>query len=308
MSDQSIELTRAANLWDPLPRKFPPLAKAAYFEARPDRDLDQIGGLAEAKEEILTYACAVTHPEVYRRWGTVPPAALLLVGPPESGKTLLAGALALRTEMPFLAVSIPRLVLQLMHALPLVGPLLEGWVTMLAEMPRLTVLFREVDFSHVESMVSKRHQIPLEPFMDFVLEFIDRTIATESTQVVGSTSHPDALSPVFTEPGRFERIVAVEPSMPGDVAAALRIHAAEAEGRAGRPLFESVDWDKVAQARANGTIGSWLRLLHATLRRKARCEAASEHPGQVTTGDLIAEANRHKKSIAGMRAATGSYL
>ena len=115
MNDPSIEHQRALNLWEPFARKFPAIGKASSFAASPQRDVAQIGGLAEPKEEILTYACAATDPEVYKRWGTAAPSALLLMGPPESGKTLLAEALATRAGTPFLKVRVPRLILQTLH-------------------------------------------------------------------------------------------------------------------------------------------------------------------------------------------------
>ena len=57
-----------------------------------------------AKEEILTYAYAQTSPEVYGRWGTFPPSAMLMIGRRGSGKSLLAEALAAQTETAFVRV------------------------------------------------------------------------------------------------------------------------------------------------------------------------------------------------------------
>src|SRR5262245_26235021 len=111
-----LERKRAANLWEPFVRKFPPIAKACEFTASPAITFAEIGGLEEAKDELLTYACAATDPEVYERWGTFSPSGLLLIGPSGSGKTMLAAALAARTETPFLAIRVPRLALQILHS------------------------------------------------------------------------------------------------------------------------------------------------------------------------------------------------
>ncbi len=308
MRADDVQRKRAQNLWDPLPRKFPQLAKATRFEAEPGVDMDEIGGLAEPKEEILTYACAATDPEVYQRWGTAPPSALLLIGPPESGKSLLAEALATRTRTPFLKVLVPRLVLQMLHSAGSAGDLLQGWVEALADMPRFTVFFREVDFTRVETLVGRRPDVPVAPILDFVLELIDRTIDLESALVLGSTSHPDTVSPIFLEPGRFERAVSVHPVFPDDVVAALRLHAARAESRAGRTLFQDVAWADAVKRSEGLTIGDWVRLLHAVLRRKARCDAAHEDPTGVNTEDLIREVERSKKTAARLPTRTGAYL
>src|SRR5262245_51556860 len=127
-----LERKRAANLWEPFVRKFPPIAKACQFDPSPEIGFDDIGGLEDAKDELLTYACAATEPEIDARWGTVEPSGLLLIGPPGSGKTLLAGALATRTETPFLIIRSPRLVVQILHAGGKAGELLQAWQETLA--------------------------------------------------------------------------------------------------------------------------------------------------------------------------------
>ena len=64
--------------------------------------------------------------------------------------------------------------------------------------------------------------------------------------VVGSTSHPDTLRRAFVQPGRLERVVEVTPVFPRDIVETLTIHAAIAEKKAGRPLFDQVDWNFVS--------------------------------------------------------------
>ena len=83
------------------------------------------------------------------------------------------------------------------------------------------------------------------------------------------------------------------PSFPGDVIAALEIHAAQAEKRAGHPLFDPIDWKTVVGRHNAPSTGDWIRVMHAALRRKARCEAAGEtvfvalHSTQVRGEDLL---------------------
>jgi SpoVK/Ycf46/Vps4 family AAA+-type ATPase len=306
--ETEAERKRAENLWTPFARKVPPIARASRLEAWPRIGFDSIGGLAEPKEEIQTYACAATSPEVYQRWGTIPPSGLLLIGPSESGKSLLAEALAVLTETPFLEVRVPRLVLQILHAGGQVGPLLEGWQETLAEMPRLTVLFKEVDFAQIQTLLQSRAAVPIGPVMDFFFELLDRTVALAPMLVVGTTSHPENISPALLEPRRFERVVHVSPIVPDDVVEALQIHAAGAERLAGRPLFDSVDWTDAVKRNPEASIGEWARLLRAILRGKARCDAADEQPGLVTTHDLIAEVERFKRTATRLPAKTGHYL
>lgn len=303
-----LERKRAANLWEPFVRKFPPVAKSCEFVSSPSRGFDEIGGLEEAKDELLTYACAATDPEVYERWGTFPPSGLLLIGPQGSGKTMLAGALAARTETPFLHIRCPRLALQITHAGGNAGELLKAWQETLAEIKRITVFFDELDFAHDPSLGAPRLDLPTTQLSDFLLELIDSTIGSTSTLMLGSTSRPDTLSPVYFEPGRFERIVSVIPIVPADVIAALLLHAVAAEKRAGRKLFDRIDWQRAIEQNRESSIGHWVRLMHAVLRRKARCDAADDKPGLATTDDILAEVDRFKKATGRLPVTSGRYL
>jgi ATP-dependent 26S proteasome regulatory subunit len=303
-----LERKRAANLWEPFARKFPPVAKSVEMSASPNIGFEDIGGLEEAKDELLTYACAATEPQIYARWGTFSPSGLLLIGPNGSGKTLLAGALATRVETPFLAIRCPRLVMQILHAGGKVAELLQGWQEVLNEIHNVTVFFDELDFAHDPSLGAPRFDLPTAQLSDFLLELIDTTIGVTDSLVLGSSSRPDTLSPVYFEAGRFERIVAVVPIIPSDVIEALLIHLAAAEKRAGRKLFEKVDWPRAIEQSRESSIGHWVRLMHAVLRRKARCEAAFESAGLVTTEDVLAEVDRFKKATGRLPVASGRYL
>ncbi len=308
MAAPQIQRDRAQNLWASYERKFPPVSKATALDPNPNLGFEEIGGLVSAKDEILTYACAVTDPEVYARWGTFPPSAILLLGRAGVGKSLLARALATRTKNAFLHVRVPDLVTEIVHFGGKLGELLEGWKRTLEEMPHVTVFLEELEFSRAHALGTLRADLPIGPIMDFLLDLLDRTIAAEGTLVVGSTSHPDTLRPAFVAPGRFERVVEVTPVYPDDIVAALKIHAASAVARAGRPLFEEIDWNTVVKGSSEISPGEWVRLLHAVLRRKARCEAAHEEVKPVSTQDLSKEAERARRAQNQLKAGAGNYL
>jgi SpoVK/Ycf46/Vps4 family AAA+-type ATPase len=308
VEDPAIPIERARNLWDRSMRKMPPLERAATLNPSPAVYSEQIGGLALAQEEVLTYACSMTNPDVYDHWGTAPSTGMLLIGQPGCGKKLLAEALATRAGTPFLHVRVPQLAIEVLHYGGKVGELLEIWAATLAEMGRLTVFFEELEFSQAQEIGARRTDLPIGPIMDFLQELVDRAIAAEGVLVVASTSHPDTLRPAFVSPGRFERVVEVSPSFPGDLVAALQIHARAAEKRAGRALFESVDWERVVRQHREASVGDWVQVLHGALRRKARCEAASEIVGPVVTDDLLAEADRFRRALDRLPRIGGIYV
>lgn len=308
-NDRAIELERAQNLWSSFVRKHEPHARATQLKADPGFDIGRIGGLAAPKEEILTYAYAATSPTVYENWGTHPPSGILLLGRRSSGKGLLARALASLTETAFLRVDVPRLVLDVVHSGGKANELIQGWSQVMEEMPQLTVFFDELEFSQAQEIGAHRGDLPIGPIMDFLLEIVDRTVAASNHLVVGSTSHPDTLRPALLSSRRFERIVEVNPSFPDDVVETLQIHAAGAEKRAGRTLFEGIDWRLVVGQTREAAPGDWVRILHAVLRRKARHEAAKEDFRPVSTADLKEEVERFKHAEERLRVPEGgNYL
>ncbi|MEE9608892.1 MAG: ATP-binding protein [Myxococcota bacterium] len=309
MEDPAILKERAQNLWASFGRKVESVAQATRIDPIPEFGLANIGGLEGPKEEIQTYACAVTSPEVYEHWGTYPPSGLLLIGRPGVGKSLLARALASLTHTSFLNVAIPRLVIEVIHRGGNVGELLNGWSQILSEMPPLTILFNELEFSQAREIGAHRADLPVGPVMDLLLDLVDRSIATEGCLVVGSTSHPDTLRHAFAMPNRLERVVEVAPIVPDDIVEALLIHASRAEKRAGHRLFETIDWREVVSHEREPSTGDWIRIMHAVLRRRARCEAAGESSEAVTTQELVEEVRRFRKATDRLRMPTsGNYV
>jgi len=304
MQEQAIRAERAQNLWSSFTRKIEPLGRGMCLEPTPTQDFAEIGGLDGPKEEVATYAAATTSPQIYQSWGTAPPSALLFIGQRGSGKSLLARALATQTGTSFLKIDVPRLVLDVVHAGKKAAELVGGWSDILEEMPPLTIFFDELEFSQAQEIGDRRPELPVGPIMDFLLEVIDRTI-TGDHLIVGTTSHPDSLREAFVVPGRFERVVEVTPRLPDDVVAALQIHVRQAEKRAGRSLFDPVEWPQVVGAGSGASIGDWVRILHAVLRRKARLEASGETPGLVTGPDFTHEIERFMQAQRRIRMPEG---
>ena len=269
-----------------------------------------MAGLARARQEILSYAAAITHPEVYARWGTMPAVGLLLMGARGSGKSTLARALATRLDSPLLEVDVPQLVLELLTRGAEIVQLAEQWEDLFGDIPLTTVHFEELDFERVHETGERRAGLPVGPILDFLLRLISQTAASPRVVLLGSTSYPDTVRPVFLSRRRFSRTVTVQPEFPEDHAAVLEAHAKLAEGRAGRTLFEPIEWRKLVEAQKDLSPGHWVEALHGALRAQAGREAAGESVPSVSGSAILAEAKALTATAlaTGAQPASGNYL
>ena len=301
---------RLTNLWQGLARKSPSLARCAHFDPAPSTPIDRVAGLARARGEILTHAAAITHPEVYSRWGTAPAVGLLMIGARGSGKSTLARALATQLDSPLLEIDVPQLVLELLTNGPELAQLAQSWDELFADFPITTVHFDELDFERMYDTGERRAGLPVGPILEFLLRLVSQTAASKSVVLVGSTSYPETVRPVFLSRYRFSRTLKIEPIFPDDHAAVLSAHAKSAEARAGRALFEEVDWKSLVQSHKGLTPGCWVEALHSALLSHARREAAGEDVPLVNGVAIKEEAGALAECAAATHAepTSGNYL
>src|SRR2546421_9317637 len=85
---------RIEDVFAKLGEKFGDLTGRVETDIKPSVSFDDIGGLAHAKTMVRGFAHALTSPELYQQWGVRPPQGVLLYGPPGTGESKLARALA----------------------------------------------------------------------------------------------------------------------------------------------------------------------------------------------------------------------
>src|SRR5438552_16873676 len=85
---------RLEDVFAKLGEKFGDLTGRVETQFRPTVTFDDVGGVRQAKAELRVIAVALTNTDLYSRWGIAPPKGLLLCGPPGTGKTKPAQALA----------------------------------------------------------------------------------------------------------------------------------------------------------------------------------------------------------------------
>ena len=182
-----------------------------------------VAGIDEAKEEVYEIIDFLKHPEKFRRLGGRVPRGVLLVGPPGSGKTLLAKAIAGEAGRPFFSIS--------------GSDFVEMFVGVGAS--RVRDLFKQakehapcIVFLDEVDAVGRRRGSGMggghderEQTLNAILVEMDGFESDLGVILIAATNRPDVLDPALLRPGRFDRRIVVDlPDVKGREAI-LRVHA-----------------------------------------------------------------------------------
>jgi len=227
-------------------------------ERRADVTYDDLGGMRSTIDALREMVeLPLRHPELFQRLGVDPPKGVLLHGPPGTGKTRLARAVANESEAQFFHIA---------------GPEIMGSAYGESE-KRLRELFEEaakaapsiIFIDEIDSIAPKRGQVAGEAEKRLVaqlLTLMDGIEARQNLVVIAATNRPEAIDEALRRPGRFDReIVVGVPDQTGR-REILGIHTR------GMPLADGVDLDELAR-RTYGFVGADL----AALTREAALEA-----------------------------------
>ncbi len=232
-----------------------------YEEARGSRgevNYDDVGGMGDTIQQLREMVeLPLRYPELFTRLGVDPPKGVLLHGPPGTGKTRLARAVANESEASFFTIN---------------GPEIMGSAYGESER-RLREVFEEaaraapsiVFIDEIDSIAPKRSQSAGEAEKRLVaqlLTLMDGLHARSHIVVIAATNRPDALDEALRRPGRFDREIVIGVPDEGGRREVLGIHTR------GMPLGEGVDLDELART-THGFVGADL----AALAREAAIEA-----------------------------------
>ena len=208
-----------------------------------------VAGEDEAKENLQEIVDYLHDPKKYEEIGASMPKGILLVGPPGTGKTMLAKAVAGESNVPFFSISGSEFV--------------EMFVGMGAS--KVRDLFKQakekapciVFIDEIDAIGQKRNSGAYggnderEQTLNQLLTEMDGFEGNTGVIILAATNRPESLDPALTRPGRFDRRVPVElPDLQGreDI---LKVHAKKIK------VAEDVDWGKVARM-ASGASGAEL--------------------------------------------------
>ncbi len=243
-----------------------------YVKSADGIKFDDVAGEEEAKENLAEIVQYLHDPEKYREIGASMPKGVLLVGPPGTGKTMLAKAVAGEANVPFFSMSGSEFV--------------EMFVGMGAS--KVRDLFRQakekapciVFIDEIDAIGKKRQgnmsgNDEREQTLNQLLTEMDGFEGNNGVIILAATNQPDSLDPALTRPGRFDRRVPVElPDLKGREEI-LKVHAKKVK------LGEDIDFNKIARM-ASGASGAEL----ANIVNEAALRAVRDGRKMVMQSDL----------------------
>ncbi len=167
----------------------------------PKVSYDDIGGLGDAVKKIREMVeLPLRHPELFKRLGVEAPKGVLLHGPPGTGKTMLAKAVAGETSSNFISIGGPEIVSKFYGESE--GKLREIFKE--AEENAPSIIF----IDEIDSIAPKRDGVSGEEERRIVaqlLSLMDGLNSRGKVVVIGATNRPNAIDEALRRPGRFDR-------------------------------------------------------------------------------------------------------
>ena len=216
-----------------------------YVKSSDGIKFDDVEGVDEAEENLQEIVDYLHDPSKYREIGASMPKGVLLVGPPGTGKTMLAKAVAGEAEVPFFSMSGSEFV--------------EMFVGMGAS--KVRDLFKQakekapciVFIDEIDAIGQKRNSGNFggnderEQTLNQLLTEMDGFEGNSGVIILAATNRPESLDPALTRPGRFDRRVPVElPDLKGREAI-LKVHAAKIKTE------DNIDYSVIARMAAGAS-------------------------------------------------------
>ena len=244
-----------------------------YVKSAEGIKFDDVAGEDEAKENLQEVVNYLHDPSKYKEIGASMPKGILLVGPPGTGKTMLAKAVAGEANVPFFSMSGSEFVEMFVG---MGASKVRDLFSQAKEKAPCIVFIDEVDaIGQKRSGGQYGGNDEREQTLNQLLTEMDGFDSSNGVIILAATNRPESLDPALTRPGRFDRRVPVElPDLLGREAI-LKVHAKKIK------IAEDVDFNKVARM-ASGASGAEL----ANIVNEAALRAVRDGRRFATQADL----------------------
>jgi ATP-dependent 26S proteasome regulatory subunit len=285
---------RIEDVFAKLGEKMGDLSGKVKVIVKPETSFDHIGGLPQAKAQMRGFATALTDPDSYRRWGITPPKGILLYGPPGSGKSMLARALASSASAIFYDLKLMNITAKFG---PTTGELLQEIVTIAKGEGRAVLFLDDANALSLDHLLPPGQAREASARLVAALcEKLDGLDDFAPMLVVASTNRTDAVDPSLVAPGRLDRLVEVTlPDGPAQQEI-MRLAQTRAEQAAGRALFADLDYRALLPPMGGMSAAEVSEVLRRALEAKVQAEGEGEpNPGPVTTHDLLQQIDGYRR-------------
>ena len=243
-----------------------------YVKSSDGIKFDDVAGEDEAKENLAEIVDYLHNPKKYEAIGASMPKGVLLVGPPGTGKTMLAKAVAGEADVPFFSMSGSEFVEMFVG---MGASKVRDLFSQAKEKAPCIVFIDEIDAIGQKRDGRVGGNDEREQTLNQLLTEMDGFGGNTGVIILAATNRPETLDPALTRPGRFDRRVPVElPDLKGREAI-LRVHAKKVK------LAPNVDFARIARM-ASGASGAEL----ANIINEAALRAVRDNRSEATQADL----------------------
>ena len=258
-------------------------ADSSVFVERPDVTFADIGGMEYVKKEIeLKIIAPLKFPELYSAYGKKAGGGILLYGPPGCGKTYLAKATAGQISSKFISVGI--------------NDILDMWlgnseknlhqIFETARKNKPCVLF----FDEIDALGSNRNDMRQSAGKHSINQFLSEldglSYNNDGILILGATNAPWHLDPAFRRPGRFDRIIFINPPDEKSREEIFRIHLK------GKPL-NNISYESLAKSSDKFSGADIKAVIDLAIEEKLQQAMLSGVPEPLSNNDLLKAAKKH---------------